>query len=165
MSRIFLFCFVFGASVLGVSCGSDGSSGSSSSNGNVNVEAMCSVPRACGGDPTGTWELVEGCVEPPPGGFECESGLTTAHGSATGTFTFGAGSFDSTVDSEMRQCGWVDSSGDGAGGSWAVSGDVIDLGGVRPLEFCVEGDTLWLVDSTAEYPDLVVMRLERSAGG
>jgi hypothetical protein len=119
------------------------------------------VPPSCGGDPTGSWRIAGGCVEPPPEGFECEDGVSRGRGTITGTLTIEASGFSSDTDSELRQCGWVDGSGSSDGGSLTIEGDELVLGGGERLTFCVEDDTLWLYDAAAEYPDLRVQRWVR----
>lgn len=153
--------------VCAAGCGADDSSaggfaGASASGNNVTFAETCTAPPACGGDPAGEWTLVDGCVEPPPEGFECADGIRLGRGKAEGTYSFDAGSYSSDLDSELRQCGWVDGSSDGGGGSYTISGTTLNLGGVRTVSFCVEGDTLWLHDPTAEYSDLTVLRLRRT---
>jgi hypothetical protein len=88
-------------------------------------------------------------------------------GKATGSYSFDAGGYSSDLDSELRQCGWIDGSSDGGGGSYTVSGSTLTLGPTSTFSFCVEGDTLWLHDPQAEYSDLTVLRLRRApaAGG
>jgi hypothetical protein len=112
----------------------------------------------------GTWEVVGGCTQAPAAGFECEDALSSATGTVTGTFTFESGSYDQSTDAELRQCGWIDGSGRGAGGSLVIEGNTMDLGGTRTLTFCVQGDTLWLHEEGLEYPELTVVELVRSAG-
>jgi len=123
----------------------------------------CTAPPDCGGDPTGTWEIVGGCTETPEVGFECDEGVRTGRGTVTGTYTIEEGSYDYDIDTEMRQCGWIDSGGEGSSGSLVISGNTLEIGGTHTVTFCVEDDTLWLYEEAREYPDLTVMRLERRA--
>jgi hypothetical protein len=149
-------------------CGDDDSSsgggaGTAASGSNVTFAETCTAPPTCGGDPTGEWTFVDGCVEPPPDGFECAEGVRMGRGTAEGTFSFDASSYSIDLDSELRQCGWIDGSSEGASGSHTISGATLTLGPTRTLSFCVEGDILWLHDTAAEYSDLTVLRLRRSA--
>ncbi len=153
-------------------CGDDDSSsgggaGTLSNSNNVAFAETCTAPPACGGDPIGEWALVDGCVEPPPEGFECAEGVRMGRGKAEGTYSFDAGSYSSDFDSELRQCGWVDGSSDGSSGSYTMSGNTLTLGSGRVLTFCVEDDILWLYEPAAEYSDLTVLHLRRTpaAGG
>jgi hypothetical protein len=75
----------------------------------------------------------------------------------------GASDYSIDLDSELRQCGWIDGSSSGASGSYTLSGNTLMLGPSRTLTFCVEGDTLWLREAAAEYSDLTVLRLRRGA--
>lgn len=43
------------------------------------------------------------------------------------------------------------------------TGSTLTLGGSQAVTFCVESDTLWLHDGTAEYSDLAVVWLRRDA--
>jgi hypothetical protein len=156
----------FAASASG--CGDDdspsgGGAGTAARGSNVAFAETCTAPPTCGGDPTGEWTFVDGCVEPPPEGFECAEGVRMGRGTAEGLFTFDASSYSSDLDSELRQCGWLDGSSGGGSGSYMVSGSTMTLGSGRVLSFCVEGDILWLHDTAAEYSDLTVLRLRRSA--
>jgi hypothetical protein len=146
-------------------CGSDddpggGGAGTASEN-NVKVAELCMAKGACGGDPIGTWELLTACVTPPADGFDCANGLATAHGKASGTLTIGSSSFSMMLDTDISQCGDVDSGSDRAGGSVLISGSSLTLG-VRQLEFCVDGNTLWLNDAAAVYPELQVLGFLRA---
>jgi hypothetical protein len=161
-----VFVAVLGVWVSG--CGDDdspsgGLAGAAANGNNVTFAVTCTAPPDCGGDPTGDWTLVDGCVEPPPEGFECAQGVSMGRGKAEGVFTFESGSYSSDLDSELRQCGWIDGSSSGSSGSYAISGSTLTLGGGRTLTFCVEGDTLWLHEPAAEYSDLTVTRLRRMA--
>jgi hypothetical protein len=147
-------------------CGDDDSSpgggaGAAGNGNNVTFAETCTAPPSCGGDPTGEWTFVNGCVEPPPEGFECAEGVRLGHGNAVGTYTFGTADYSSDLDSELRQCGWIDGSSSGNSGSYTVAGSTLTLGG-STISFCVEGDTLWLHDTAAEYSDLTVLRLRRA---
>lgn len=148
-------------------CGGDdspgGGAGAPANGNNVTFAEACTVPPACGGDPTGEWTLVDGCVEPPPEGFECAEGVRMGRGKAEGVYSFEAGNYSLDLDSELRQCAWIDGSADGGSGSYTIEGSTLTLGGGRTLSFCVEGDTLWLHDAAAEYSDLTVLRLRRAA--
>jgi hypothetical protein len=148
-------------------CGDDdtspgGAAGAAANGSNVTFAETCTAPPACGGDPTGEWTFVNGCVEPPPEGFECAEGVRMGHGNAEGRYSFEATDYSLDLDSELRQCGWIDGSSDGGSGSYTVAGSTLTLGGSRALSFCVEGDTLWLHDTAAEYSDLTVLRLRRA---
>jgi len=140
--------------------GPGGSGGSVGQNGG-NVE-VCAPPPDCGGDPIGSWTLVDACVQPPAGGFHCTDGLQTARGTTEGTLTLGTSDFDMDTDSELRQCGWIDGSSNGASGSVTVTGNVLSLGSIRDVTFCVEGDSLWFYDPAAIYRDLTVMHFTRA---
>jgi hypothetical protein len=147
-------------------CGDDdspGGAGAPASGSNVTFAETCTAPPTCGGDPTGEWTFVSGCVEPPPEGFECAEGVQRGRGTAEGIFSFEADSYSIDLDSELRQCGWIDGSSEGSSGSYTLSGSTLMLGSGRTLSFCVEGDTLWLHDTAAEYSDLTVLRLRRGA--
>lgn len=156
---------VLAAACLLCSCygGSDRENGSGQGGAASGVEFAdtCTAPPDCGGDPMGRWEVVSGCTETPAAGFECDEALQTGRGTVSGTYTLEEGSYDYDIDTEMRQCGWIDSGGEGSSGSLVVSGNTLELGGTRTVTFCVEGDTLWLYEQGLEYPDLTVMRLER----
>jgi hypothetical protein len=147
--------------VASFACSSSDSGGGAAANGTVSFASKCEVPPSCGGDPTGNWRFARGCVEPPPQGFECAEGVSNGRGTMTGTYTFGASGFNYDTDSELRQCGWVDSSGRGNGGGLEIDGNRMILGGTQTFTFCVEGTTLWLYAEGANYPDLHVLRLER----
>jgi hypothetical protein len=162
-----LVAVVASLSVCVSGCGDDDSSsgggaGTTANGGNVSFAETCPTPPTCGGDPTGEWTLVDGCVEPPPEGFECAEGVRMGRGTAEGVFRFDNGSYSIDLDSELRQCGWIDGSSEGASGSYTLTGNALMLGPTRTLAFCVEGETLWLHDAAAENSDLTVLRLRRS---
>ena len=144
--------------------GGGGPAGAAPTTGVV-LREMCDLPPDCGGDLYGTWEVVGGCAQAPASSFECDSALTSGSGSVEGRFTFEEGGFDSELDTELRQCGWISDSGSGSSGSLAVDDNALTLGGDRALTFCVEGDTLWLYEASARFPDLAVLRLQRAEGG
>ncbi len=140
--------------------GRDSSESGGGSARGVSIADSCTPPPDCGGDPTGTWEVMGGCAEAPPMGFECAEGVNGG-GTASGSYTIGETGYDYDLDTELRQCGWIDSGGEGSSGSLVIDGNTLQLGGDRSLTFCVEGDTLWLYEPARHYPDLTVMRLER----
>jgi hypothetical protein len=164
LSLVVLASCSFGAS----GCGGDdaspggGGAGAPGAGSNVTFAEACTVPPACGGDPTGEWTFLDGCVEPPPEGFECAEGVRMGRGTAEGTYTFEAGNYSIDLDSELRQCGWIDGSSSGSSGSYTVTGSTLMLGPSRTVSFCVEGDTLSLHDAAAEYSALTVLRLRRA---
>jgi len=144
--------------------GPGGSGGSSGSNGgNVAFAEVCTPPPDCGGDPTGSWTLVDACVQPIAGGFQCADALRTARGTTEGTLTLGTSDYSMDTDSELRQCGWIDGSSSGASGSVVLMGNVLTIGADREITFCVEGESLWFYDPAAEYSDLTVMHFTRAA--
>lgn len=144
--------------------GPGGSGGSSGSNGdNVEFAEVCAPPPDCGGDPTGSWTLVDACVQPPTGGFHCTDGLQMARGTTEATLTLGTSDYSMEHDSELRQCGWIDGSSSSDSGSVMLMGNVLNLGGVLELTFCVEGESLWFYDPLAEYSDMTVMHFTRTA--
>jgi hypothetical protein len=148
-------------------CGDDASSpsggaGTAGNGNNVTFAETCTAPPTCGGDPTGEWTLVSGCVEPPTEGFECAEGVRLGRGNAEGTYSFGASAYSSDLESELQQCGWFDGSSSGSSGSYTITGSTLSLSGLRTFSFCVEGDTLWLHETAAEYSDLTVLRLRRT---
>jgi hypothetical protein len=149
--------------VTSFACSSSDSGDGAAANGTVSFASKCEVPPSCGGDPTGHWRFARGCVEPPSQGFECAEGVSNGRGSMTGTYSFETSGFNYSTDSELRQCGWIDSSGRGNGGSLEIDGNRMILGGSETFTFCVEGTTLWLFDAEAEYPSLRMLRLERDA--
>jgi hypothetical protein len=136
--------------------------GGTGSNGNVDFAVSCTMPTACGGDPSGTWDVVGGCVQPTEMDFDCDW-ERTAHGSIEGTFTFEAGSLNIETDAELRHCGWVDGSGRSTYASTVITGNTIALGTDRTLVFCVEEDTLWIWEMAATYPDFNMFELARSS--
>jgi hypothetical protein len=157
-------------SVWAAGCGGDdspsgGGAGTAATGDNVTFAESCPAPPTCGGDPTGEWTLLDGCVEPPPEGFECADGVRLGRGTAEGVFSFEAGNYSIDLDSELRQCGWIDGSSSGSSGSYTISGNTLMLGPTRTLAFCVDGGTLHLHDTAAEYSNLTVLRLRRVASG
>ena len=158
---------VFG--VAAVACSDDeasggpGGSGGGSNGGNVAFAEVCAPPPDCGGDPTGSWTLVDACVQPPTGGFHCTDGLRTAHGTTEGTLTLGTSDYSMDTDSELHQCGWIDGSSNGASGSVVLTGNVLNIGAEREFTFCVEGNSLWFYDPVAAYSDFTVMHFTRAA--
>ena len=77
---------------------------------------------------------------------------------------FDSGSYSLDTDAELRHCGWVDGSSRGAGGTYTIMGNTLVFG-TRNVEFCVEGDTLWLWDMAAVHPDFSVFELVSADGG
>jgi len=142
--------------------GGGGSGGAGQNGGNVKFAEVCAPPPDCGGDPMGSWTLVDGCAQPPAGGFHCTDGLRTARGTIEGTLTLSTGEFNMNTDSELHQCGWIDGSGDSASGPATITGNVLSLGSVRDVTFCVDGNSLWFYDQAAQYSDLTVMHFTRA---
>ena len=139
--------------------GDDENDGSSNDQGNVDFSESCSIPSVCGGDPTGSYRVVAGCVQPTTKDFECDW-EQTAWGEVEGTVTIGSGSFSLDTDAELHHCGWIDGSSRGTGSSATIMGTTL-VAGERTFEFCVEGDTLWLWDMAALHPDFSVLELAR----
>jgi hypothetical protein len=140
--------------------GDDEDDGSSNDQGNVDFSESCSLPAICGGDPTGSWDVVGGCIQPTTEDFECDW-QETAWGAVEGTVTIESGSFSLDTDAELHHCGWIDGSSRGTGGTYTITGNTL-VADMRNFEFCVEGDTLRLWDMNAIHPDFSVLELARS---
>jgi hypothetical protein len=149
--------------LLSACSGDDEDDGNSNDQGNVDFSESCMIPAVCGGDPTGSWDVAAGCVQPTTKDFECDW-EKTAWGEVEGTMTLSAGSVSLDTDAELHHCGWIDGSSRSSGSSATVMGTTI-MAGERTFEFCVEGDTLWLWDMAALSPDFSVLELARNDGG
>jgi hypothetical protein len=103
---------------------------------------------------------VAGCAQGPAELFEC-AGPYSGSGTIEGTVTVSDGGYEYDIDTELRQCGWIDSSGRGGSASLTVEGNTLVLGGDRTLVFCVEEDLLWLYEEGVTYPDLTVTTMRR----
>lgn len=147
-----------------VACSGDDEDGNGDSNdrGNVDFSESCGIPSACGGDPTGSWDLVSGCIQPTSEDFDCDW-EQTAWGEVEGTLDFDTGSYSLETDAELHHCGWIDGSSRSSGGSVTIMQSTL-VAGERTFEFCVEGDTLRLWDMAAVHPDFSVLELTRSGG-
>ena len=143
--------------------GDDEDDGNSNDQGNVDFSESCGIPAVCGGDPTGSYDVVSGCVQPTTKDYEC-NWEETAWGDVVGTVTFQSGSYSLDTDAELHHCGWVDGSSRGAGGTYTITGNTL-AAGMTTFEFCVDGDTLWLWDTAALSPDFSVLELARNEGG
>ncbi len=148
-----------GVVVVLAACGSGSASGTSTTDGAVDVATSCPAVAACGGDPTGTWDVVHGCAEQ-----DTAACATGGSGSIKGHFTIQNGTYDLELDTKVTACGTTDSGSDGAGGSATVSGSTITFGGGDNYMFCVQGTTLYLLRSGAKAPKLSVITLRKSAG-
>src|SRR5688572_15527900 len=121
-----------------VACSDDDEAdGDPSDQGNVDFSESCSIPTVCGGDPTGSWNVVGGCIQPTTKDFECDW-QQTAWGAVEGTITIDSGSYSLDTDAELHHCGWIDGSSRGAGGTYTITGNTL-AAGMRNFEFCVDG--------------------------
>jgi hypothetical protein len=141
--------------------GDDESSEDPGGTGNVDFAVSCAAPPSCGGDPTGNFTIVGGCVQPSGEGFECDW-ESTAYGTVEGTASFDAGSYSIQSDADLRHCGAIDFTTNGTGTSYTLAGNTLMTGLGRTFVFCVEGDTLWLYDMLATFDDFNVLELERA---
>jgi hypothetical protein len=130
--------------------------------GNVDFSTMCAIPSPCGGDPTGQWEAVGGCVQPSAEDYDC-NWRDSASGEVTGTVSFQGGSYSIELEASLSHCNTLDLSSRGLGGSYTIMGSEIVASGTT-FTFCTDGDTLLLWDRAAESPDMSVLELVRSGG-
>jgi hypothetical protein len=153
MRRIAAFTLV-------LACGSSGA-GAGSPGGDVDfAAATCPAPAACGGDPTGTWDLVRACVEQPSDTSACHD--SSAYGNATGSFTFGGTSYSLSLTTKLSECGRNETSSVGGGSKASVNGStIVDAADGTTYSFCVEGDTLTLLAPNAKSPKLAAMTFAR----
>ena len=128
--------------------------------GNVDFSTMCSIPAACGGDPTGQWDIVGGCVQPSAEDYDC-NWKDSASGEVSGTVSLSGGSLSIELESELLHCDTIDVSFQGLGNTYTVVGSDIVANGVT-FAFCVDGNTLLLWDRAAVSPDMSVLELVRS---
>lgn len=125
----------------------------------------CPAVDACGGDPSGTWAVVGGCVaesENPedPEDDWCDGAADRAHGYVEGTFTFEGTSVSYELESTLYICGWVTEGSSGGSSTVDLEEGTVSIGGA-PYDFCVDGDTLVLSNPNARDPDFATLRLER----
>ena len=132
------------------------------SGGNVDFSSMCSIPAACGGDPTGRWDVVAGCVQPSAEDYDC-NWREMAEGDVSGTVSFEGGSYSIDLQANLSHCGTIDFSVNGLGGTYAIMGTEI-VASSTTFAFCVDGDTMSLWDRAASSPDMSVLELVRSGG-
>jgi hypothetical protein len=128
--------------------------------GNVDFSTMCSIPVPCGGDPSGQWEAVGGCVQPSAEDYDC-NWRDSASGDVSGTASFGGGNFSLDLEAELLHCDTIDLSARGLGGTYTINGNELVASGTT-YSFCVDGDTLLLWDRAAASPDMSVLELVRS---
>jgi hypothetical protein len=126
--------------------------------GNVSFSTMCSIPT-CGGDPTGEWDAVGGCVQPSSEDYDCDW-RDTATGDVSGTVSFQGGNFSIELETQLLHCDTIDLSSNGSGGTYTITANEILASGTS-FVFCVDGDTLMLWERAATSPDMNVLVLTR----
>jgi hypothetical protein len=120
----------------------------------------CPAVDACGGDPTGTWAFVSGCVVEPSEGW-CDGAADRARGFVEGTFTFEGTSVTYEIESRLYVCAWVTESDSSGGGTVDLDEGRVMLFGDQTYDFCVDGDVLLLSQPGATDPEFATLRLER----
>ena len=126
--------------------------------GNVSFSTMCSIPT-CGGDPTGDWDAVGGCVQPSREDYDCDW-RETASGDVSGTVSFDGANFSVELETELLHCDISDVSSSGVGGTYTIAGNEI-VSNPTSFVFCVQEDTLLLWNRAASSPDMSVLVLTR----
>jgi hypothetical protein len=125
--------------------------------GNVSFADQCEF-SACGGDPTGSWRYVAACVENYDGS---DSDCSSPKGDISGTLIITETGHSIEREYELVECGFFTESSLDGGGSAAVNGSEITIGG-DPFEFCVDQDQLRLRQvSGIELNDPTTYTLER----
>ena len=130
-----------------------------------NVEfaaATCSSPGACGGDPRGTWTIVSGCTQSPAGW--CAGAVENGSGTVSGRYLIGDGGYTFQQDRELLACGRRRGTGESTSAPCTITGSRIVFASGGGVDFCVQGDTLWIIDTNATYPELAVVNLTRITG-
>ena len=152
--------FAFVLAAFGCLACSDDDPPEDENEGNVDFSTMCSIPSACGGDPSGEWQVAGGCVQPSAEDYDC-NWEDSASGEVSGTLSFSGGSYSGSLEAELSHCNTLDVSYRGIGATYTVRESEIVASGTT-FTFCVDGDTMLLWDKTAVSPDMSVLELLRS---
>ncbi len=125
------------------------------------AEPTCPSPGACGGDPRGTWTIVSGCTQPSSAGW-CSTAVASGNGTVSGTYRISDGGYTFEQEREVVACGRRAGHSGSISAPCTISGSrlVFESGG--GVDFCVQGDTLYIIDVSATYPDLAVVKLARA---
>lgn len=149
----------------------DASRAGTTAAGAATLAQQCPSMPDCGGDPSGSWQLVAGCTEATPSSFDCDTAFDGFEGSVSGSLVLGAldaysthADFELEVDHAFKQCGWNDSGGGGVGGDYMLEGDnVLRVHDELAYTFCVQGDALYLSTTGETYPELATLTFQRAA--
>jgi hypothetical protein len=110
---------------------------------NVDFVTTCPTVAACAGDPSGTWDIVHGCMEKPGDGFCGGGGPTVPLGIVSGTLTCSGTICNLEVNTHTDVCS--SSSSESTFGK--LNGNTFDptsTGAWPTQDVCVGGDTLSL---------------------
>jgi hypothetical protein len=100
---------------------------------NVHAEPVCSI-GACGGDPTGQWEITAACI--------VEEDCASESGTVTGSYTFEGNGFSYDWLIETGGCGFRGEHDAGGSGSYYPDGNTL----YRDDTLTVDGDVLTLLE-------------------